>query len=113
MNKRIIGAQYEQTACDYLKTKGYRIAERNYRCKAGEIDIIAWDGKILVFIEVKYRKNLKMGSPLEAVDKRKQTTIRRVAAYYLYEKRLSFEMPVRFDVVGILGEKIELIKDAF
>ena len=75
MNKRQIGSVYELKASDYLTKKGYQIIERNYRCRIGEIDIIAIERDCLCFIEVKYRKNEKTGDPLEAVDKRKQQKI--------------------------------------
>lgn len=67
MNKRQIGSVYELKASDYLTKKGYQIIERNYRCRIGEIDIIAIERDCLCFIEVKYRKNEKTGDPLEAV----------------------------------------------
>ena len=106
MNKRQIGSVYELKASDYLTKKGYQIIERNYRCRIGEIDIIAIERDCLCFIEVKYRKNEKTGDPLEAVDKRKQQKIIRTAQYYQSVK-------CRFDAVGILGEEIRLVRDAF
>lgn len=112
MNKREVGSRQEGIAAEYLKKNHYEILECNYRCKLGEVDIIARDGKYLVFVEVKYRKNLKMGSPLEAVGSRKQNRIRRVCEWYLMEKRL-LDIPVRFDVIGILGQEIVLVKNAF
>ena len=70
-------------AAAYLKKKGYRILEANFRCRFGEIDLIARDGAYLVFIEVKYRSSLKDGDSLEAVNRGKQRKIIRVAEYYL------------------------------
>ena len=75
MNRRKIGQEQEELAAKYLEEKGYEILERNYRIRTGEIDLIARDARYLVFIEVKYRKNLQMGDPLEAVDVRKQQRI--------------------------------------
>ena len=69
-NKRQTGAKYEQAAGFYLEQQGYEIIEYNYRCRFGEIDIIAKDGSYLVFCEVKYRSCKGKGSPLEAVDAR-------------------------------------------
>lgn len=112
MNKRKIGAAYEQFAAEYLRGLGYEIMKANYRCPLGEIDLVARDGAYLVFVEVKYRKSLKAGSPFDAVDKRKQQTIRRVAQWYLTENGF-YDTPVRFDVAGILGEEITIIKNAF
>uniref|UniRef100_UPI0032617F38 YraN family protein n=1 Tax=Clostridium sp. NkU-1 TaxID=1095009 RepID=UPI0032617F38 len=66
-NHREVGRQFEDAAAAYLESKGYVILERNYGDRKGEIDIIAKDGKELVFIEVKYRRNLEKGDPAEAV----------------------------------------------
>ena len=74
-NKRQTGIKYEQAAGFFLEQMGYEILEYNYRCRFGEIDIIAKDGACLVFCEVKYRSGRGKGSPLEAVDYRKQQTI--------------------------------------
>ena len=112
MNRRETGTQYEERAAEYLIAQNYQILERNYRIRSGEIDIIARDGTILVFIEVKYRKNDESGNPLEAVDIRKQRKIIKVARYYLYQKKYG-DVPCRFDVIGICGSHIEHIKDAF
>ena len=112
MNRRETGTQYEERAAEYLIAQNYQILERNYRIRSGEIDIIARDGTVLVFIEVKYRKNDESGNPLEVVDIRKQRKIIKVARYYLYQKKYG-DVPCRFDVVGICGSHIEHIKDAF
>lgn len=112
MNKRAVGSEKEQIAAEYLKDCGYEILECNYRCRLGEIDIVAKNGAYLVFVEVKYRKNLKMGSPLDAVNIAKQQKIRKVCQWYLMEKRFN-DIPIRFDVVGILGNEITLIQNAF
>ena len=61
MNRRKEGAYYENLVAEYLKTQGYEILEKNYRCRIGEIDLIAKEGETLVFVEVKYRRNDKMG----------------------------------------------------
>ena len=83
-----------------------------YRIRTGEIDLIARDGRYLVFAEVKYRKNLQMGDPLEAVDLRKQQQIYRTAIYYLHQKKWE-NVPCRFDVIGITGTQICHIRNAF
>jgi putative endonuclease len=80
--------------------KGYRILEANFRCRFGEIDLIARDGAYLVFIEVKYRSSLKDGDSLEAVNRRKQRKIIRVAEYYLCMHQEKTDLPCRFDVIG-------------
>jgi putative endonuclease len=112
LNKRKTGAAYEQAAGYYLEQQGYVILQYNYRCRVGEIDLVAKDGDCLVFCEVKYRKTGGSGSPLEAVDFRKQQRIFRCAQYYMMEKRLG-DIPSRFDVVGIEGARVTLIKNAF
>ena len=113
MNKRKLGNDYEDKACEYLESIGYIILERNFRSKKGEIDIIAKDTDTLVFCEVKYRSNTRYGLPEEAVDYRKQDKIRKTAAYYLFRNNFPVETRVRFDVIAVLGEKITHIEDAF
>ncbi|MCI9105893.1 MAG: YraN family protein [Lachnospiraceae bacterium] len=111
-NKRDIGKRYEELAADYLCKKGVEILERNYRNHTGEIDLIGRDGECLVFIEVKYRRNRKNGEPAEAVTAKKQQHIRRTAQYYLYSHRCG-DVPCRFDVISILGNRIDWITNAF
>ncbi len=113
MNKRETGAKYETLAVEYLQERGYEILKQNFRCKQGEVDIIARDGKYLVFIEVKYRSTSRSGCAVSAVSYKKQQTISRVAAFYLLKHRLSDSTPCRFDVVAIDGERIQLYKNAF
>lgn len=111
-NRRETGSQYEQLAGSYLESCGYEILEYNYRCRIGEIDIIARDGEYLVFCEVKYRRGSDTGNPLEAVDWKKQKVISKCALYYLTVNHLT-NHACRFDVVGVLGKEITLIKNAF
>ena len=111
-NKRTTGAAYEKIAAAHLISKGYQILEYNFRCKSGEIDLIARDGEYLVFVEVKYRSNNRKGHPLEAVSLKKQKTICKCALYYMMKHQL-MHVPVRFDVVGISGEEKEHIVNAF
>lgn len=100
-------------ACEYLKKNGFSVIERNYRSVTGEIDIIAREGKSLVFLEVKGRRNEKFGSPFEAVNKPKQRKIIKTAICFIKQNKLRPE-EIRFDVVGISSEdKIEHIKNAF
>ena len=113
MNKRMIGKDKEQMAAEFLRQQGYDIREKNFRCRLGEIDLVAQDGRYLVFVEVKYRADGRSGEPEEAVTLRKQQTIRKVAAYYLLRYGFSENTPCRFDVVGIKGEEIRVTKNAF
>ncbi|MBI5026837.1 MAG: YraN family protein [Nitrospirae bacterium] len=110
-----IGDEAEALAAGFLKRKGYRIIEKNYKTPFGEIDIIARDGGTLVFVEVKSRESLSFGKPFEAVSAVKRKKIANVALSYL--KRLKEEPACRFDVVSIFfkdGEpQVELIRDAF
>jgi putative endonuclease len=113
MNKRQIGADYERRAAEYLKAQGYAIVERNFRCRTGEIDIIAREGEYLCFVEVKYRSGSGCGSPFEAVDYRKQRKILAVARYYMMCHALPTDTACRMDVVAIEGDEITLIRNAF
>jgi putative endonuclease len=83
------GRRGEEIADAYLKKKGYRIRERNYRCPVGEIDIIALDGDEVVFVEVKSRKSDDFGEPEAAVDARKQAKLSRIALNYINEHNLN------------------------
>lgn len=99
------GAKGEELAAKFLKEKNFKILERNYSNKIGEIDIIAEDKGVLVFVEVKARETLQYGRPAEAVDFRKQQKLRGVAQVYLMSKN-KIDCDCRFDVVEILGDKI-------
>ncbi len=110
-----MGAAGEKTAGELLEKKGYRILERNYRCRQGEIDIVAEDSGVLVFIEVRARCSDKFGDPLETVDIVKQARITRAARQYLATQKKP-DRPVRFDVVGIVHEprmRVMLVRGAF
>ena len=113
INNRAIGTKYEVLAAEYLKEQGIRVIEQNYRCPQGEIDIIASDGRYLLFVEVKYRSNTDKGYPAEAVTAAKQRRIRKTARYYQWEHRLPEEIPIRFDVISILGRELQYIQNAF
>jgi putative endonuclease len=112
INKSKIGKEQEEIALNYLKKKGYKIVHKNYSCKLGEIDIIAEDKDVVVFVEVKYRKSDYFGLPREAVNYYKQQKIRRVATFYLKWNR-KLTTPCRFDVIEILGTNIEHIQNCF
>jgi putative endonuclease len=112
-NRRSTGTFYEEKAAEYLKGLGMDIVCRNFRCRFGEIDLVAKDGDVLVFVEVKYRKKASAGGALCQVGYRKQRTISRVALFYLTRYGLYDRTACRFDVVGITGEELVHIKDAF
>ena len=86
--RRQLGDAGEDLAAAALKKQGYKILERNYVCPLGEVDLIARQGKTYVIIEVKTRKNERFGAPQEAVTSAKQHKLRRLADYYLQQKRL-------------------------
>ncbi len=102
-NKRRLGSAYEAMAVEYLKGKGCFILARNFRCRQGELDIVARDGRYLVFVEVKYRRDSSFGDPLEAVDAKKQRRICAAASYFCQCNGYGGEEPCRFDVVAIDG----------
>lgn len=112
-NKRQTGAAYELKAEEYLLGNSYKILERNFRNRSGEIDLIAKKDGVIRFIEVKYRTTSDFGNPLEAVDVRKQNQIRKVAMYYLMKNKLSEWTPCQFDVIAFEGEKMTHIENAF
>jgi len=111
-----LGRRGEELASRRLRNLGYEILERNYRCSLGEIDLIARDGDSLVFVEIKTRRNRPLGEAKEAVHKKKQGQLSKVALAYLKSKNL-WGAKARFDVVAIgVGtgkEKIEIVRDAF
>ena len=101
MNNQSLGKLGEEYTCKYLQDKGYKILERNFRNKLGEIDLIAQEGKVICFIEVKTRKSHKYGAPFEAVHSTKQHKMVRIALSYLKYKFHSVEILSRFDVISI------------
>lgn len=111
--KRAIGSQYEKVAGAYLEKKGYRILAYNFYCRDGEIDLIAEKDGVIVFCEVKYRSRGRAGHPLETVTKAKRRKICRCALYYLMHYGYDTGQACRFDVIGILGEKIVHLENAF
>lgn len=113
MNKREVGTAYEKKAVLFLEKQGLVILCRNFRNRYGEIDIVARDGKTVVFVEVKYRRDAEKGRPEEAVDFRKQRRICRVADYYRMLHKMGEFSSVRFDVVAICGEEIRWFQNAF
>jgi putative endonuclease len=117
MKRRDTGILGEKLAKDYLKKRGYRIRETNYRCPEGEVDIIARQKDCLVFIEVKTRRSLEFGSPEESITAKKRERLRAVAAHY---QQAHDKLPQlwRIDVVAIeldsknKPSRIELFENA-
>ncbi|MGI6586733.1 MAG: YraN family protein [Gracilibacteraceae bacterium] len=114
---KVFGAFGECLAAEYLSENGYKVLERNFCCRFGEIDIIAAHEETIVFIEVKTRSSEKFGMPSEAVSLTKQNRMVKTALYYMQKNKL-LDYMCRFDVLEIIVDednikRINLIKDAF
>lgn len=111
-----LGSWGEQIAESYLLSHGYEIMERNYRCRIGELDLIAIDGEVIVFVEVKARQTLTYGLPCESITNTKQQHIRRTAKQYVLSHSLE-DWDLRIDVIEILRIEgktyVHHIPDAF
>jgi putative endonuclease len=114
--RQLFGRDGERIAERYLQQKGYKLVERNYRCRGGEVDLIVLDRKVIVFVEVKTRSDHEFGNPLEAVEGRKQKKMIQAAEFFLNQKGLH-NREARFDVIGISwsGQQpaVEHIENAF
>lgn len=114
-----IGRQVESLVCDYLQQEGLRIVERNYRSPRGEVDLIMRDGSVLVFVEVRYRRNPRFGTGADTVTRAKQDKLVKTALYYLQHHPRHAHWPTRFDVVSVSAPdrqpewQVEWIRDAF
>lgn len=103
-NNQEIGKLGENLATKYLQKSGYTIIDRNFRCKQGEIDIIAKYKQEIIFIEVKTRTNLNYGNPAEAVTQIKQKHIERATEYYIYRNNL-YKSFIRIDIIEVYIKK--------
>lgn len=116
--RKELGRKGEDVAVSYLRKNGYRILERNFTCRIGEIDVVALDDRTLVFVEVRTRRSFNYGRPEESVDFRKQSRLRLVAEYFL-QRRGWVGCPVRFDVLAVrigaggMVEELNHLKAAF
>src|SRR5271154_3234955 len=110
--KGALGVFGEQRAAAHYRARGYAVLERNWRCRAGEIDLICARGTTLVICEVKARTGSAHGHPLEAVTAPKQHRLRRLAAAYLQQQGRRWA-EVRFDVAGVLDGILEVVEGAF
>ncbi|MBQ9333796.1 MAG: YraN family protein [Lachnospiraceae bacterium] len=113
MNRRKTGTRHEAQAGVFLHANHITGITYNYRTRYGEIDIIGYDGDVLVFFEVKYRSGAAAGYAAEAVDMRKQYRICRVSDYYMMEHHIGTDRQVRYDVIAIDGDKIDWIENAY
>lgn len=103
-SRRSIWDIWENIAVKYLEGKGFRIIERNYQIKWGEIDIIARDGDFFVFVEVRYRRNEDHGHPLDTFGIMKRRALRRTAFLYVHKHKIDPDL-MRIDFVGIMNKK--------
>ncbi|MBI4537827.1 MAG: YraN family protein [candidate division NC10 bacterium] len=116
--RRAVGRSGEDVAREFLERRGFTILAANFRCAAGEIDLIGRDSKTLVFVEVKSRTSDAFGPPKLAVHRRKQRQIVRAAEWFLAERRLT-DVACRFDVLAVNfpeedePPRIEWVRDAF
>ncbi len=110
--RRALGASGEDRVAAWYQARGYEIEARNWRCRQGELDLIARKGALVVFCEVKTRSSTAFGAPVEAVTAVKRARLRAVAARWLDEApRAARE--IRFDVASVLGAEIEVLEGAF
>lgn len=100
MDRGEIGRRGERAAERYLMGRGFRILERNFRARRGEIDLIAEERGELVFVEVRFRRSARYGSPAETVDLRKRRRLVKAAEFYLLRRGLG-DVPCRFDLVAL------------
>jgi putative endonuclease len=110
-----VGALAEQRAVERLEREGYAIVHRNYRCDAGELDIVAVEDEVMVFVEVRSRADDEHGGAIESVNRRKQRQVTKVAEVYLVLENPPYE-EFRFDVVTVTGrdhEEVEIYRDAW
>ena len=112
MNNVEVWAKGELLAYKYLKKQKYKILERNYKTNIGELDIIAKDKNIIVFVEVKAKTNTNFGLPREMVTEHKIFKIEQVAQQYIKQKKIT-DKPIRFDVIEVLNDKINHIISAW
>ncbi len=110
--RRSLGAAGEQRAARWYEANGYRVVDRNWRCREGELDLVVARGRLLVFVEVKTRRTDRFGVPAEAVTRAKQRRLRVLASRYI-DATGARPGALRFDVVSILAGQLEVIEAAF
>jgi putative endonuclease len=105
-----LGPRGEEYAVELLRRRGYQVLQRNYRCRSGEIDVIAWQADTLVFVEVRAREETAAASPAETVDAKKRARILNAARHYL-ARRLGDRPPpnIRYDVVWITARSGKIL----
>ncbi len=111
MHNRKLGLKGERAACRFLKRKGYKILEKNFKSPFGEVDVIARRGEVIAFIEVKTRLTDSFGSPSQAVTPERQKRYFNAARYYFAGRQIDFV--VRFDIIEVFRGEINHIENAF
>jgi putative endonuclease len=110
--RRRLGSAGEDAAADWYRGAGYEVLDRNWRCVAGEIDLVCRQGQVIVVCEVKTRRGTAYGTPAEAVTPAKQARLRRLAARWLAEHGVGCR-EVRFDAVAVMGATVEVFQGAW
>jgi putative endonuclease len=110
--RRALGASGEEAVAAWYVSRGYEVVERNWRCRAGELDLILRRGRTFVFCEVKTRSSDAFGAPVEAITREKQVRLRHLAARWLEDAPLR-PTEIRFDVASVLAGRIEILEGAF
>jgi len=109
-DSRSVGLAVEQLARAYLEARGLQYLGSNFRCRGGEIDLIMREARLIVFVEVRYRRSRQFGGAAASIDAGKRQRLRRAANTYLQRYRVS--LPARIDVVSVDGPEIEWITNA-
>ncbi|MEQ6121400.1 YraN family protein [Reichenbachiella sp. MALMAid0571] len=110
-DKHSLGLRAEDRACVFLNAQGFEIVERNYRYKRGEIDIIASNQEMMIFVEVKYRSNLSYGNPEDFVSENQKRLVIESADNFLHN--INWKKNIRFDIIAINSDSLEHFTDAF
>lgn len=110
--RRALGAYGEKLVGLWYEDRGYTVVDRNWRCREGEIDLVAIRGRLVVICEVKTRSSNAYGSPASAVTIAKQSRLRVLALRWLDDQNLR-SVSLRFDVACVIGQKIDVIESAF
>ena len=110
--RRALGASGEEAVAAWYESRGYEVVERNWRCRAGELDLILRRNRTFVFCEVKTRTSDAFGAPVEAVSRSKQVRVRHLAARWLEDAPMR-PTEIRFDVASVLAGEIEVLEGAF
>lgn len=110
--RQALGRYGERLVERWYAERGYRVLERNWRCRAGELDLVVTDGTHLVVCEVKTRSSSRFGTGFEAITTRKQQQVRRLAAEYV-RQRGGWRGPIRCDAAAVMGRTVEVLTGAF